>query len=450
MAEIIDLDPFVDGSPKPKVITEGWVAKQFANEHAGKLLYGDDESRWYQWTGPRWEMQRKGLAREKAHELATEMSATASNRKEMQTWRFASAVTNLAADNHLFSRQTSDWNRDPFLIGTLEDTIDLATAQARPPAPADMISKAVAIMPEDFEDCPRWLEFLRESTGADDDLILFLQRWLGYCLTGDTREHTLLFIYGDGGNGKSVFQNTIAGIMGDYAVTASMETFTSNRYAQHPADLAMLAGARLVTASETEEGRAWDEARVKQLTGGDPITARRMRQDFFTFTPNFKLMIVGNHQPILRNVDDAIKRRLCMVPFTRKPAKPNTHLAEDLKSEWPGILRWMINGCADWLEHGLPRPPVVLTANEEYAEDQDILGQFLAEDVDVELGNTWKNEKSSDLFAAFSAFCRRANVEPGTIKGFSSRLEHRGFTKARTAAGRYFQGVQLKRTSQYD
>lgn len=449
MAEIIDFDPFKEDD-KPKVVTEGWAAKQFANKYAGRLLFSDDEARWYLWAGATWAMQRKGLAREWAHDLATEMSATASNRKEMQTWRYANNCTRLAVDNHLFSRQVGDWNRNPFLLGTAEDTIDLATAEAKPPEPDDMISKAVSIMPDGFEDCPRWLAFLRESTGADDDLILFLQRWLGYCLTGDTREHTLLFIYGDGGNGKSVFQNTIAGIMGDYAVTASMETFTSNRYAQHPADLAMLAGARLVTASETEEGRAWDEARVKQLTGGDPITARHMRQDFFTFTPRFKLMIVGNHQPILRNVDDAIKRRLCMVPFTRKPTKPNPRLAEELRAEWPGILRWMINGCADWLVNGLPRPDVVLAANEEYAEDQDILGQFLAEEVDAEPGNVWKTAKSSDIFAAFAAYSKRANVEAGTIKGFSAKLAHRGFTKSRTAAGVYFRGIELKRPDPFD
>ncbi len=207
----------------------------------------------------------------------------------------------------------------------------------------------------------------------------FLQQIAGYCLTGDTREHALFFIYGPGGNGKSVFLNTLNGILADYAETAVMDAFAASAHDKHSTDIAMLRGARLVSVSETEEGRAWAETRVKQLTGGDKVTARFMRQDNFTFTPRFKLVIVGNHKPVLTNVDDAAKRRFNIIPFTRKPPRPDQQLEEKLKAEWPGILRWMIEGCLDWQANGLVRPAIVAEATAEYFDDQDTFGQWLEE-----------------------------------------------------------------------
>ena len=139
-----------------------------------------------------------------------------------------------------------------------------------------------------------------------------------------------------------MFLNTIAAILGDYATVASMDTFTATHTDRHPTDMAMLRGARLVTAQETEEGRRWAESRIKALTGGDPITARFMRQDFFTYRPQFKLFVAGNHKPSLRNIDDAIRRRLHLIPFTFKPARPDRDLPDKLKAEWPAILTWAI------------------------------------------------------------------------------------------------------------
>jgi P4 family phage/plasmid primase-like protien len=172
--------------------------------------------------------------------------------------------------------------------------------------------------------CPTWLGFLEDATQADAGLVRFLQQIAGYCLTGDTREHALFFIYGPGGNGKSVFLNTLNGILADYAETAVMDAFAASAHDKHSTDIAMLRGARLVSVSETEEGRAWAETRVKQLTGGDKVTARFMRQNNFTFTPRFKLVIVGNHKPVLTNVDDAAKRRFNMLirPSSARSAQP--------------------------------------------------------------------------------------------------------------------------------
>src|SRR6185437_11667835 len=171
-------------------------------------------------------------------------------------------------------------------------------------------------------------------TGGDAELQAFLQRFAGYCLTGVTREHAMAFGFGTGANGKGTFLNTLTGIMDSYAAVAPMETFTSSTVDRHSTELAMLRGARLVTAQETEEGRRWAESRIKALTGGDPITARLMRQDFFTFTPQFKLIIAGNHKPGLRGVDEAIRRRFHLIPFAVKipPEERDKDLADKMKA----------------------------------------------------------------------------------------------------------------------
>jgi putative DNA primase/helicase len=229
--------------------------------------------------------------------------------------------------------------------------------------PESHITKLAAVAPGDGEPA-LWLRFLREAVAEDAEMIGFLQRWCGYCLTGSTQEHAFAFIHGPGGNGKSVFLNAVAGILGDYSVTAAMETFTEARNDRHSTELAMLTGARLVTASETEQGRGFAEAKVKAITGGDPITARFMRQDNFTYRPQFKLMIAGNHAPSLRNVDEAMRRRLNILPFVVKPAIPDPELEAKLRAEWPQIFAWMIAGCLAWQATGLQRPDAVAGATE--------------------------------------------------------------------------------------
>jgi hypothetical protein len=192
--------------------------------------------------------------------------------------------------------------------------VDLTTGNVRDHDPASLLTKITAVAPEG--DCPLWGDFLKRVTDDDTELQSFLQRMMGYCLTGSIDEHALFFLYGTGGNGKGVFLNAMTAIFGDYAKVAPADMFTVTQNERHPTDMAMLQGARLVTAQETEEGKFWAEAKIKALTGGDPITARFMRQDFFTYLPQFKLVIAGNHKPRLRNVDEAIRRRIDLVPFT--------------------------------------------------------------------------------------------------------------------------------------
>ena len=195
---------------------------------------------------------------------------------------------------------------------------------------------------------PQWSAFLDRITAGNAELQGFLQRYVGYCCTGLTTEHAFVFAYGTGANGKSTFINTIVRIFGDYAAVADMGTFIASNAERHPTDLAKLRGARLVVAQETQKGRHWDETKIKALTGGDKLTARFMRQDFFDFVPTFKLFIAGNHKPRLGSVDEAMRRRLLLAPFTvRIPqGERDPELAEKLWGERAAILRWCVDGCA--------------------------------------------------------------------------------------------------------
>jgi len=198
----------------------------------------------------------------------------------------------------------------------------------------------------------------------------------GYCLTGDTSEAIIPFLYGTGANGKSVFVNTLLGVLGDYSAVAPMDVFTATHNPQHSTSIAALRGARLVAATETEDGSRWAEAKLKELTGGGPIKARFMRQDEFTFVPQFKPMISGNHRPRLRNVDEAMRRRFHLVPFavTIPPDKRDKKLADKLRAEWGGILQWAVERCLKWQSEGLRPPRAVTEATEDYLQGQDTLG----------------------------------------------------------------------------
>ena len=434
------------------LVTEDGGAQRFAALYADRLRFCHDAGAWFEWTGDIWRQNRTGVAFHWARELARELAEHEPDKVRYVSSKtsFAGGVERFARVDPIFAATAAKWDRDPYLLGTPAGTIDLRTGQLHSADPHDGITKSTSVTPASKAECPLWLRFLDETTGSDAALIRFLQQFLGYALTGDVKEHALLFGYGPGGNGKSVLLNTAAGILADYATTAAMETFAASGGDKHPTDLAMLRGARLVTASETEEGRAWAEARIKQITGGDPITARFMRRDFFTFQPSFKLFIVGNHKPVLRNVDEAARRRFCIVPFTLKPPRPDRDLEQKLKNEWPGILRWMIDGCLDWQRHGLIRPQAVLDATAEYFGAQDVVGQFLDEECDFEPGNIHKTVVAGELFSAWSTFAKAAGEAPGSQKAFADVLERRGVQKYRTTHARLYRGLRLRQSQRED
>ncbi|MGH7053815.1 MAG: phage/plasmid primase, P4 family [Stellaceae bacterium] len=320
--------------------------------------------------------------------------------------------------------------------------VELRTGTIRPTRREDYCTKITAVAPRG--ECPLWGKFLDCVTAEDKDLQSYLQRVAGYCLTGYTSEHVMFFLYGTGANGKSVFIGTLAGILGDYATTAPMEMFTVSNTDRHPTELAMLRGARLVTAQETEQGRRWAEAKIKALTGGDRISARFMRQDFFEFTPQFKLLIAGNHKPGLRGVDEAIRRRIHLIPFkvTIPPDERDPELPETLKAEWPGILAWAIAGCLEWQRIGLAPPAAVRNATDAYLASEDALAQWLDECC---ARDPQYAERSSALFANWKRWAETAGEFAGSQKRFSQMLEDRGFERGLNGAGQaIFRGLALK------
>ncbi|MCW5718671.1 MAG: hypothetical protein KIS68_12655 [Bauldia sp.] len=430
-----------------ELITEDRAARIFAQRFKGKLRFCHQTGCWFRWTGTHWARDATGLAYNWARELARDLSIAENDRVRYVTNKtsFASGVEKFAKTDPTLAVTAEVWDSDPVLLGTPAGTVDLRTGQLRGANPAEGISKLVAVAPAHRSDCPHWMRFLDESTAGDSELIRFLQQWAGYCLSGETREHALVFVFGPGGNGKSVFLNTVAGILGDYATSAAMDTFTASRSDRHPTDLAMLRGARLVTATETEEGRSWAEARIKQLTGGDPVTARFMRQDFFTYRPQFKLTIIGNHRPVLASVDDATRRRFRLVPFTVRPTRPDRFLEDRLKEEWPGILRWMIDGCLDWQMNGLTNPAVVCVATDAYFDEQDVFGQWLDEECDLtpESASVWT--PAALLYASWRAFAENAGENAGTMKSFVGRLQRAGSMPGRLAGKRVYHGIRLRR-----
>jgi putative DNA primase/helicase len=292
------------------IVTEDSAAVQFVELHGQDLRYCHSTSAWFRWNGKIWSKDQTSIAFHWARELARQLAEDLDEkeRKKIQKTSFASGMERFAMADPAVAVTIDYWDADALLLGTPGGTVDLRTGKLYPSRREDGITKTTSVAPNG-NGCPRWQLFLEETTGKDPELIRFLQQWCGYGLTGLTREHALVFVCGPGGNGKSVFLNTVANILKTYASTSAMDTFTVSHNDKHPTDLAMLRGARLVTASETEEGRSWAESRIKQMTGGDRISARFMRQDFFEFTPQFKLTIVGNHKPILRNVDEAARQR---------------------------------------------------------------------------------------------------------------------------------------------
>lgn len=434
----------MSGRRSNAIVTEDSAAQEFAQLYADQLRYCHDTGSWFQWDGAIWRRNRTRLAFQWARELARSLSAEEDDRARyiISKTSFASGVERFAQADPVFAVTSEFWDRDPFLMGTPAGTIDLRTGKLMQADPQDGITKSTTVSMALRPDCPRWTRFMEETTGGDAGLVRFLQQFLGYCLTGDIREHSLIFGYGPGGNGKSVLLNTASRIIGDYAMIAAMDTFTSSKNDRHPTDMAMLAGARLVSVSETEEGRAWAESRIKSLTGGDRITARFMRQDFFTYTPAFKLFIVGNHKPILQNVDDASRRRFCIVPFVLKPERPDRELEAKLKDEWPAILRWIVEGCLDWQRGGLVRPDSVLAATKDYFDEQDALGEWIEEKCVLDHKAL---TPTAELFASWSAFAKANNENAGTMRGFSQAMQKRGFpkvAKVAIAAGVYGRGLR--------
>lgn len=426
---------------QPVEVSEDAIALAFTREFGDSMRFDHHAGRWYQWSSTHWRRLDVPAALHYAREIGRRLGA---GKKAICKASVAKGAETFTQADPTHAVTSAIWDSDPWLLGTPSGTLNLRTGKMHQPKPSDFITKLAGCNP-DSKDPALWFKFLTDATRGDFDMMRYLQRIAGYCLTGVTSEHALFFIYGPGGNGKSVFLNTLVHILGDYAVSAPMETFTASKFASHPTDVAMLKGARIVTASETEEGRAWAEARIKALTGGDPITARFMRQDFFTYQPQFKLLFAGNHQPTLHGVDAAMRRRFNMLPFIFRPEKPDFVLEEKLKAEAPKILGWALRGCLDWQLHGLGRPASVIMATDEYFEEQDLFGAWIEDRCEIGSG-LW--ELPTALFRDWTTFAKAQGEDAGSMVTFSGRMKKHGYRPGKSAGIRRYSGLSLKQRAE--
>ena len=414
---------------------EDKLALAFAEEHSGNLRYVAAWGRWLAWDGTRWIADDTLHTFDRVRGLCREVSAKASA-------QIVTAVERLARADRRLAATSDQWDLDPWLLNTPGGVINLKTGRVGSHKPSDYMTKITSIAPDG--NCPTatWDAFLDRVTDGDAHLVGFLQRMTGYALTGSTQEHALFFLHGSGANGKSTFINAVTALAGDYHRAAAIETFTASQNERHPTDLAGLRGARLVTSVETEEGRRWAESKIKALTGGDKIAARFMRQDFFEFTPTFKLVIAGNHKPGLRSVDEAIRRRFHLVPFTVviPPRERDKNLGDRLRTEWPGILAWMIDGCIEWQERGLSPPKAVVDATAAYLDAEDAMAAWLDEVGTHDL-EAWEPTKT--LFASWKEWTDNAGEYAGTMKRFVQNLETRGLVPERKKHARGFRGFHI-------
>jgi putative DNA primase/helicase len=427
--------------------SEDWLARDFTMRNANLMRYVADWSRWMLYDGAVWQRDETMKVFDEARAICLEHAemprVSATERKRLKSARTVAAVITLARADQRTAAVVDQWDGDPFVLNCDGQVHQLnSEAFSRLAIPGDYFTKSTTVKPQG--DCPLWIEFLEKVTAGDAQLVDYLQRVCGYCLTGSTQEQCLFFLYGPGGNGKTTFVNTISGVMGDYAKTAAIDAFSASSNDRHPTELANLQGARLVVATETAEGRHWDETRIKTLTGGDMISARFMRQDFFQYRPVLKLMVSGNHKPELKGVDEAWRRRMQIIPFTvRIPAGERIFgLEQLLRLEWPGILAWMIEGARYWAAIGLQPPPAVTDATAEYLDSEDVLGGWIEETIDFVTEGFLSRQQ---LFGEWTLFCKNTGEKPGTRKQFISALNRRpGFNQHKKHGIRGYFGVQFK------
>lgn len=285
---------------------------------------------------------------------------------------------------------------------------------------------------------------------GDTELVDYIQRAVGYSLSGLTSEQCLFFLYGNGKNGKSLFTEIIRRILGDYWMKAPASMLMLKR-SDNTNDLARLPGARMVVSSETTAGRPMDEALVKDLTGNDVIAARLLHKEFFDYKPTFKIWISGNYKPTIKGNDDGIWRRLRIIPFTVRFYSPSdidydsngpqadSHLAQKLEAELPGILAWAVRGFLAWQQQGLGMPEAVQDATLTYRQEMDVISAFLEERCIQELESTGLKARVNTVFQAYIQWCAEDSGEPPMRrKEFCQLLEKRGFKKARGTGGTYY------------
>ena len=435
-------------------LTDFGNAERFAYFNRDKVRYCDPWGKWIIWDGKRWAIDRDNMVLLRAKEMVrfchVEISRLHDDQKRAA---IANHLAKCESDSriramlHLAQAElpvnTEQLDVDPWLFNVQNGTLDLRTGELRDHNPNDLITKIVGTSYDPEATCPRWLAFLDRILRSNVSLIHFLQKAIGYALTGDTTEQCLFILYGPGANGKSTLIRVAIRLLKDYAGQASADTFMIKRNESLSNDIAILRGARFVSATEVEEGKRLAESLIKQLTGQDWITVRHLYSDFFSFQPQFKIFLATNHRPTIRGTDHAIWRRIRLIPFdvTIPPEKQDPNLSAKLESELPGILNWTLEGCKLWQEEGLGMPDEVKSATDNYQNEMDVLSAFF-EDCCV-LGDH-NLVKSSDLYGEYSKWTERSGEYRLKQRTFSMQLQERGFDSVHREDGNYWLGIGLR------
>jgi len=440
-------------------LTDLGNAQRFVRYARGRFLFAHGWNRWLRYDGRRWEIDEKHEPHELAAVVARSFHADAAqapDRKlqealtkhalQSQKKERIEAMLSLAANAFPEIKVSpSELDCDPWLLNVENGTLDLRTAQLRPHKRTDKLTKLAPVIYDPAATAPIWQQFL-SSVLPDDETRSFLQRAVGYSATGITTEHVVLFLFGAGRNGKSTLIDTLMAVLGDYCAVSPPELLLAKKAERHPTEMTTLVGRRLVSSVEAGQGKAWDEARVKWLTGGDRLTARGMRQDFFEFEPTHKFWVAANHRPRVRGTDAGIWSRLKEIDFIQEfrdeddaapsrqhlPVKDKS-LKEKLKAEYSGILAWIAAGCLEWQKSGLGEPAAIRQATEEYRAEEDALRPFLE---GYEPLQSSERVLLDAMASAYRDFAQSSGEEPISNRNLAAALRERGYVVVRGAKGK--------------
>lgn len=417
-------------------------ARRLVADHGADLRHVWAWQRWFCWDGRRWDPYAQDEPRRRAKKSARERTLLALDAdgealrraRQAESNRGIEATLRLAASEAQIAIKHEDFDADPFLLNVRNGTVDLRTGELRPHRCEDLITK---IAPVDYDPraaAPVWERFIAEVLPAQE-VLDFVQRFCGYALTGDVGEQVLVFFYGKGANGKSTILEVLQDILGDYATQAPPDILIARRNEAHPTELTVLHGRRLACCVETQEGRRLNEVRVKLLTGSDRITARRMGEDFWTFDPTHKLILGANHKPRIQGTDEAIWRRILVVPFevTIPPELRDPKLRAKLIAEAPGILAWLVRGWLSTQSDGLRPPDAVRAATDAYRAEEDQVEAFLREEC---VQGAAETVAKSVLYDAYKVWAEAGGERAVTKRALGESLLARGFKSKRDGQAR--------------
>lgn len=428
-----------------------------------RSYYGDDfrwtpQLGWLVWEDGRWAIDHRERVQHLSKLVARRVGEETANAKEEGRVKALSrhahacesrasrkAMVELVKAEPGVSTPIISFDTDPWLFNVANGTLDLRSNRLHAHRREDYITKLAPVVYIEGASAPVWTAFM-EQIIPDEEVRAYLQRLAGYWLTGVVRDHVLPVFYGTGSNGKSTFVDTILAMMGDYARPFPSEELMVRRGEAHPTGRAMLRGLRFAPASETDQGRALSEAMVKQLTGGDRITARFMRMDYFDFPPTHKLALATNHKPLIRGTDKGIWRRIHLVFFgvTVPENKQDKALKEKLLAELSGIFRWALDGCRAWQHGGLAPPQAVLDATREYKAEMDVVGQYLEECCVEERANDAVRIGASELYDDYVRWSTNMGIHTLNQNNFGSAMTDHGFDRRLKQGRKFYVGLRLR------